>query len=70
MSATNGSAASASVRGAMYSPLYSASPRPSRPGTMRPLDAERRPKMRIIARRPLLTSARSAFSLRSGESFL
>merc|ERR1712087_1060177 len=40
------------------------------PGTIRPLEAEMRPKMPIIARRPLLVSAISAFSLRSGDSFL
>ena len=40
-----------------------------RVGTWRPLEAEMRPKMPIIARRPLFTSARSAFSLRSGVIF-
>eukprot|EP00966_Prymnesium_polylepis_P236627 5472922-Prymnesium_polylepis.1 len=66
MSVTKGSEASTAVNGAMTSPEYGAMPRVSSPGTCRPLDAEMRPKMPIIARRPLFTSARSAFSLRSG----
>ena len=61
--------ASLAEKAAMYSPAYGLSGSESRPGTMRPFDAERRPKMPIIARRPLLISARSAFSLRSGVRF-
>merc|ERR1719482_466909 len=64
-----GSELSAAVKGAMYSPAYGVMPSESRPGTMRPFDAEQRPKMPSIARRPLLISARSAFALRSGVIF-
>ena len=37
---------------------------------MRPFDAEMMPMMPIIARRPLLISATSAFALRSADIFL
>ena len=72
MSVTSGSAPpSAATKGAMYSPEYLAMPEmPSRPGTMRPFEAESMPKMPIIARRPLLISATRAFALRSADIFL
>eukprot|EP00966_Prymnesium_polylepis_P240513 5562087-Prymnesium_polylepis.2 len=52
-------------KGAMYWPACGLIPSESRPGTMRPLDADTRPMMPIIARRPLLISARRAFSFLS-----
>ena len=52
MSATKGRAESDDENGAMISPAYGLRPRPSRPGTIRPLEAEIRPKIPSIARRP------------------
>ena len=44
--------------GFMYSPAYGVSGRPSKPGTMRPLEAAHRPSMPIIASRPAQRGAR------------
>merc|ERR1740138_987143 len=60
---------SVAEKGAMYWPAYGLMPRESMPGTMQPLEAEMRPKMPIIARRPLLISARRDFSFASGDIF-
>jgi len=54
----------------MNSPEYLGKGSESRPGTMRPFSAEQRPKMPSMARRPLLISARSPCSLRSGVAFV